>query len=275
MGSILVAALLGAFTWTLMEYVLHRWLGHDPRTRPNAFATEHVRHHGEGNYFAPAWKKGAAAVVTTAVLAGPAVWIAGASAGMAYVLGFVGMYLGYEVMHRREHTHPGFGPYARWARRHHFHHHFTNPKVNHGVTTPIWDFVFAAVGETTRTCVFVEYLSAAVAASTNARLLSGNVAASSLLKPATTLRNPCPSAKAAAMLRNTPFLLGTHTARAREGAAARASSRPGATCGGRPEESEAGTSRFIHGRATDVQGTPRCLATARAAVSSRRAARWP
>ena len=34
-------------------YVIHRWLGHDPRFRPNLLAAEHVRHHGEGNYFAP------------------------------------------------------------------------------------------------------------------------------------------------------------------------------------------------------------------------------
>ncbi len=140
--DIAVAFLLGAFTWTFMEYVIHRWLGHDPRFRPNLFAAEHVRHHGEGNYFAPSWKKACAAAATTAVLAGPAVAIAGWATGLGYVVGFVGMYLGYEVMHRREHTHPGFGPYARWARRHHFHHHFTNPRVNHGVTTPIWDRVF-------------------------------------------------------------------------------------------------------------------------------------
>ena len=43
---------------------------------------------------------------------------------------------------RREHTHPGFGAYGRWARRHHFYHHFINAKMNHGVTTPIWDLVF-------------------------------------------------------------------------------------------------------------------------------------
>ena len=75
--SIAVAALLGIFTWTFTEYVIHRWLGHDPRLRPNPFASEHVRHHGQGNYFAPAWKKAGSAVATTAVLLGPAVAIAG------------------------------------------------------------------------------------------------------------------------------------------------------------------------------------------------------
>ena len=27
-------------------------------------------------------------------------------------------------------------------RRHHFHHHFHNPKRNHGVTSPLWDLLF-------------------------------------------------------------------------------------------------------------------------------------
>ncbi|MCP3986752.1 MAG: hypothetical protein GY723_20395 [bacterium] len=137
-----LAFLLGAFGWTFMEYVIHRWLGHDPRLRPNPFAAEHVRHHGEGNYFAPNWKKVGAAIGTTAALLWPAVAVAGWPAGLGAVIGFVSMYLGYEILHRREHTHPGVGRYMRWLRGHHFHHHFTNPRANHGVTTPLWDWVF-------------------------------------------------------------------------------------------------------------------------------------
>ena len=34
------------------------------------------------------------------------------------------------------------GAYGRWARRHHLHHHFASPKKNHGVTSPLWDWVF-------------------------------------------------------------------------------------------------------------------------------------
>jgi sterol desaturase/sphingolipid hydroxylase (fatty acid hydroxylase superfamily) len=30
------------------------------------------------------------------------------------------------------------------VRKHHFHHHFENPKMNHGVTTPVWDLVFGS-----------------------------------------------------------------------------------------------------------------------------------
>ena len=40
------------------------------------------------------------------------------------------------------HTHAPRNAYGRWARRHHLHHHFANPKVNHGLTTSLWDHVF-------------------------------------------------------------------------------------------------------------------------------------
>ncbi|MBK7076442.1 MAG: sterol desaturase family protein [Myxococcales bacterium] len=141
MTSLIITFALGMFSWTFLEYVIHRWLGHDPRYRGNPFGVEHVRHHAEGNYFAPTPKKAALAALVAVVIGGPAAWLAGAH-GAAAVGGLLVMYGTYEVLHRREHTHAGIGRYGRWARRHHFHHHFVDPKTNHGVTTPLWDLVF-------------------------------------------------------------------------------------------------------------------------------------
>lgn len=140
--SVVLAAALGAVTWSLLEYVIHRWLGHDRRLLRNVFGREHTQHHAKGHYFAPAWKKAAAAVVTSVLLGVPAVLVAGPALGGAWTAGLVGFYLTYEVIHRRLHVSPGWGPYARWARRHHFYHHFHDPSVNHGVTSPVWDVVF-------------------------------------------------------------------------------------------------------------------------------------
>jgi len=139
---VIAAALCGVLTWTLLEYLIHRWMGHDRRFRRTPFGVEHVRHHIEGDYFAPTWKKLIAAALFIGVLIAPAIAIAGTARGAAYVLGLVGFYGVYEWLHRREHTHAGIGPYGRWARRHHFHHHFADGRVNHGVTSPLWDLVF-------------------------------------------------------------------------------------------------------------------------------------
>jgi len=138
--GVIAAAAAGVLTWSLMEYVIHRFLGH--RYKRNPFGVEHVRHHIEGNYFAPTWKKMIAAAVFVAVTIGPAVGLLGGDLGIAYVIGLVGFYGVYEWLHRREHTHAGIGAYGRWARRHHFHHHFVDGRTNHGVTSPIWDLVF-------------------------------------------------------------------------------------------------------------------------------------
>ena len=135
------AALLGAFTWTLLEYVIHRWLGHDRRFRNNPFAKEHIRHHAVGDYFAPSWKKLGAALLIGALVGPVAVLLAG-TAGLSFTLGLLGFYGVYEVLHRLMHVTAGIGPYARWARRHHFAHHFVDARLNHGVTSPLWDHVF-------------------------------------------------------------------------------------------------------------------------------------
>ncbi len=129
----MIAFALGVMTWTLLEYVIHRGVGHRKGAR-NPFSREHVQHHATTTYFAPTWKK---AMVALGILA-----ISAVLAGLPYASGFAAMYATYEFIHRRLHTHAALTRYGRWARRHHLHHHFTKPHLNHGVTTPLWDWVF-------------------------------------------------------------------------------------------------------------------------------------
>jgi len=139
--STALSALAGASTWSLLEHVIHEQLGHVHIRHRNVFSVEHTKHHATTHYFAPTVKKiGAAALTTTAV--GPLATLAlGRRRGAAFTVGLVGMYATYEFLHRRAHTHGPNGRYGRWMRKHHFHHHFHNPKVNHGVTSPLWDRV--------------------------------------------------------------------------------------------------------------------------------------
>jgi len=138
---IVVAILLGIISWTFFEYLIHRFLGHKKRAN-NPITKEHHRHHAEGGYFAPVWGKLLLAVmvlmVLTTIIGLPFGW----NYGFAYSLGLTAMYLLYEVLHKRAHTHAPLLPYGKHIRLHHFHHHFRNPKVNHGVTTRFWDLMF-------------------------------------------------------------------------------------------------------------------------------------
>jgi sterol desaturase/sphingolipid hydroxylase (fatty acid hydroxylase superfamily) len=150
MISTLVALVLGILTWSLLEYVIHRFLGHSKGAKKNPFGAEHTAHHSRGNYFAPAWKKAFAALLVVGLVLPLSSLVAGFELGLAYTAGLVGFYITYEALHRMLHTWEGVGFYGRWARRHHFFHHFHDPKKNHGVTSPLWDLVFGTHQRVTR-----------------------------------------------------------------------------------------------------------------------------
>jgi sterol desaturase/sphingolipid hydroxylase (fatty acid hydroxylase superfamily) len=140
--SSVLAFFLGGLAWTLLEYAIHRWLGHDARTRPNVFESEHTQHHAAGDYFAPTGKKVAVAVAMLVVVVVPGWWLLGRVPGIAFAAGLAGCYGFYEWIHRRAHTHAPATANGRWVRKHHFSHHFADPRVNFGVTSPLWDIVF-------------------------------------------------------------------------------------------------------------------------------------
>jgi sterol desaturase/sphingolipid hydroxylase (fatty acid hydroxylase superfamily) len=141
MNASLFAFLVGAAGWTLLEYVLHRFVFHATSAKGPG-AKEHRRHHAQVDYFAPSWQKALAAMAATAIVLPFFSLIAGVQLGFACTLGFISMYLLYEILHRRAHTSPPRGRYGRWRRKNHFAHHFVDPRLAHGVTTPFWDIVF-------------------------------------------------------------------------------------------------------------------------------------
>ena len=141
-----VALVIGGASWTAVEYGLHRFAMHELRGRGMA-SVEHLRHHADVNYFAPASKKIASAAGTTAVAFPIASAVAGRRWAAAFTTGLIATYFGYEIAHRRTHTHPPTNRYGRWARRSHMHHHFGAPMRNFGVTTPVWDRIFGTYDE--------------------------------------------------------------------------------------------------------------------------------
>ncbi len=140
------ALVAGAASWTVAEYGLHRFAMHALRGRGLA-STEHLKHHADVTYFSPGSKKLASAAGTTLVTYPLAASIAGRRWAIAFTSGMLTMYFGYEVAHRRTHTHPPTNRYSRWARRNHLHHHFGAPMRNFGVTSPIWDKLLGTYDE--------------------------------------------------------------------------------------------------------------------------------
>lgn len=136
-----IAFIAGVVTWTFLEYTLHRFVGHKKHGK-NEFTKEHQTHHRLGHYFAPFYKKMLFAILVLGISTLVTGLILGWYIGFTYSFGIASMYLFYEWLHKRAHTHGPLNFYGRWLRKHHFYHHFKNPKMNHGVTTPFWDIVF-------------------------------------------------------------------------------------------------------------------------------------
>lgn len=139
--TLFVALLAGTVSWSLAEWGFHNFVGHKLRGRTSG-SREHLRHHAEREYFAPASWKAKQAVLFAALTAPIAALLVGPVAGVAWTTGFYAAYLGYELVHRRLHTHAPPNRYGRFLRLHHFGHHFRHPNQNHGVTSALWDVVF-------------------------------------------------------------------------------------------------------------------------------------
>ena len=142
--TVTIAFGLGAFTWTLAEYLLHRFAMHHLHGR-GILSREHLEHHVRSSWtydstLLLAW---IGVLLTGAALWTPVGWlIAGPAAGVGLGLGWVVGYFFYEYQHAMAHRRPPAGRYSDWLRVHHFHHHFGHPMANHGVTLDLWDRVF-------------------------------------------------------------------------------------------------------------------------------------
>ena len=140
-----VAFALGLFAWTFLEYVLHRWF-HTARGR-NLASREHLRHHGRPDWFTPLLPKALVLAAIIATAAALSTVLAGAAVAATFAGGIALAFFGYDALHRRAHLKAPRNRYGARVRARHFHHHFSAPDMNHGVTTSLWDRVFGTYQE--------------------------------------------------------------------------------------------------------------------------------
>lgn len=139
--KLIFSLIAGIVFWTFLEYIIHRFLGHKKQGN-NLVRKEHLRHHREGHYFSPMYRKIIAATIVAIVLGIASYLLFGRLGSIFFVIGLIGMYLIYEHTHRVFHVREPYIKYGLKMRKHHFYHHFKNPYLNHGVTTAFWDRVF-------------------------------------------------------------------------------------------------------------------------------------
>lgn len=128
----------GLAAWTLIEYLLHRFVFH----HAPLLARLHENHHQnpEDLIGTPAWVSVSLSVVAVAL---PCWAVLGLDLATAATAGMATGYLYYVFIHHAiHHWQPRPGSYLyRVRRRHALHHHF-NDAGNFGVSTGFWDYVF-------------------------------------------------------------------------------------------------------------------------------------
>ena len=137
-GSVAMAAVftLGAVSWTLSEYVFHRWVYH---LDFGLLSHGHDRHHHDPTgYVAMPWFVTPILFVPIQQLVAGLFGVAGAS---TFLAGWFGGFIAYSYMHHSLHHHKlPFAWYRHLQSQHRLHHAF--PETNFGVTMRVWDRVF-------------------------------------------------------------------------------------------------------------------------------------
>ena len=138
----------GVLLWSLIEYLMHRFLFH-PNHRIDSLQRLADGLHGI-HHRKPRDPREILASATTSIppslLILGLLWIAtGSLLTIAGVMtGVWAGFLYYEWVHYRVHTTNAAG-LLDWHRRRHFHHHFVDDTACFGVTSPLWDIVFGTL----------------------------------------------------------------------------------------------------------------------------------
>ncbi len=144
--SIVLSLIAGIFSWTLVEYVLHRFIFHLTKIKQpwrDLASGLHLAHHRSSQtndliLAPPISSLGFGSVLYLLF------WLFSQSAATAALLesGLLLGYLGYEWVHYMAHRyHPKFFLW-RYLKSYHLKHHFLDPAKSYGVTSPLWDALF-------------------------------------------------------------------------------------------------------------------------------------
>ena len=144
-AAIASMAAAGIFTWTLAEYVLHRFVFHYPaKSRLGKWLVFlfHGNHHHDPRDKTRLVMPPAGGVPIMAALYGlfglfiPSPWLE------PFFAFFIVGYLIYDYIHYATHHFPMRGRVAKFLKHYHLKHHYSGESGRYGVSSPLWDWVF-------------------------------------------------------------------------------------------------------------------------------------
>jgi 4-hydroxysphinganine ceramide fatty acyl 2-hydroxylase len=142
--TVIALFLIGVLMWTLLEYVVHRYVFHyEPKSRAGK-ALHFIIHGVHHDYPNDASRLVLPPVISVplAVLFyflfaftfrrfAPAVWA-----------GLVAGYVCYDMIHYATHHFPMRSRIGLWLKQYHLRHHYKDDEAGFGVSSPLWDYIF-------------------------------------------------------------------------------------------------------------------------------------
>ncbi len=173
-GALALHLLAGFLLWTLVEYMIHRFIFHPPdwveddtrritaQLQPNEpvmpalptwrhrfYFLAHGVHHDYPNdstrLVMPPGVSIPIAVVTFAIF-----YTTAGSAASGLFAGFVVGYLMYDTIHYFTHLGSMRSALGRRVRKRHYRHHYVDSTHNFGVSSPLWDYILGTAARSER-----------------------------------------------------------------------------------------------------------------------------
>jgi hypothetical protein len=171
-SPLLIAGLLagGAMVWSLLEYVIHRFVFHPPQWiedetraitaslatgqavipalpswRHKFYFLVHGVHHDYPNDSGRLVMPPSVSIPLAVIFFFLFQWLLGPLTPAAFA-GLVGGYLAYDTTHYLTHHSPGKTALGRYQKKRHFRHHYYDSTRNFGVSSPLWDLIWGTMG---------------------------------------------------------------------------------------------------------------------------------
>ncbi len=145
--SILAVAglfLLGVLLWTLLEYLIHRYVFHyEPKSRlgKQFHFIVHGVHHDYPNDARRLVMPPSISIPLAFFFYGLFLVIFGRLASGVFA-GLVFGYVCYDMLHYATHHFPMKRGLWLWLKQYHLRHHYKDDHVGYGISSPLWDYIF-------------------------------------------------------------------------------------------------------------------------------------
>jgi len=144
-GSIAGLFVAGLATWTLTEYLLHRYVFHyEPKSSwgKRLHFLMHGVHHDYPNDSMRLVMPPVISVPLATMFYFFFMLLLGENFVPSFFAGFIFGYLCYDMIHYATHHYPMKGRIGLFLKHHHMRHHYQTDDLNYGVSSPVWDLVF-------------------------------------------------------------------------------------------------------------------------------------